>query len=308
MITSIFKKSKALNLLIVFFITLLAFVKVRITDYADIEISGLYIFKQIGLFLLCYATIALLNFIVRKNSLGKDTKYAMLLFSLFLLMLPETTNNTNILFSNVFILLALRRLLSLRSQLNVNKKLFDATFWIAIATLFYFWAILFLPLIILLLLLYDDNKINHWIIPFMGLATVFVITTSISLLCYGTFLGAFKSLPHVSFNYSNYNSATHWIAITIILSFGIWSSVFYVKSIKQKKKIFRKSFSSIFVAVLLSFIIIVLAPQKNSSEFLFMFAPLSIIIANYIEVIQEKWFKELFLLLLIAAPFVILML
>lgn len=308
MITSIFSKSKPINFIIVFFVTLLAFITARITGFTDVEISGLYIFKQVILFFLCYTSILLLNFIVSKNSLSKNTNYEILLFSLFLLALPQTTINTNILFSNFFVLLGLRRIISLRSQINVNKKLFDAAFWIAIAALFYFWAILFFVLIIVSLMLYTDNKINHWVIPFIAVATVFVIAISVSIVFNNTYFDSFKSLPEVSFDYNNYNSLSYLIAITVLFSFGIWSSLFYIKSIKQKKKAFRASFNSILVAILLSFLIIIIAPQKSGSKFLFMFAPLSIIITNYIEIIEEKWFKEVFLSVLIVMPFILLML
>ena len=50
------------------------------------------------------------------------------------------------------------------------------------------------------------------------------------------------------------------------------------------------------------------APQKNGSELLFLFAPLAVIITNYIETIEEKWFKELFLGLLVVIPIVLLVL
>jgi hypothetical protein len=46
----------------------------------------------------------------------------------------------------------------------------------------------------------------------------------------------------------------------------------------------------------------VLAPNKNGSEFLFIFAPLAIIITNYIESIKETWFAEVFVWLLIITP------
>ncbi|WP_345166812.1 DUF6427 family protein [Algibacter aquimarinus] len=307
MITSIFSKSKPINFIIVFFITLLAFVIARI-GIDTIEFTGLFILKQLTLFFLCYISILLINFIVSKNSLSKNTNYEILLFSLFLLALSQTTTNVNILFSNFFVLLGLRRIISIRSQTSLDKKLFDAAFWIAIAALFYFWAILFFLLIFVSLLLHTDNKINHWLIPFTGVLTVFVITTSLSVIFNDNFFGFFKNLPEVSFDYSNYNSPKYLIAITVLLSFGCWSSLFYIKSIKQKKKAFRASFNTILVTVLISFVIIVFSPKKDGSEFLFMFAPLSIIISNYIEIIEEKWFKEVFLSVLILMPFVLLLL
>ncbi len=307
MITSIFSKSKPINFIIVFFVTLLAFIIARF-GLENVDFSALFIFKQLLLFLLCYVSILLLNFIVSKNNLSKNSNYEILLFSLFLLALFQATTNVNILFSNFFVLLGLRRIISLRSLTTINKKLFDAAFWIAIAALFYFWAILFFILILVSLLLYTDNKINHWIVPFAGVITVFVITIGVSIVFNDSFFGLFKSLPEVSFDYSSYNSSRYLVAITVLLSFGIWSSLFYIKSIKQKKKAFRASFNTILVAAIIAFTIIIFAPKKDGSEFLFIFAPLSIIITNYIEIIEEKWFKEVFLSVLIVVPFVLLLL
>ena len=84
--------------------------------------------------------------------------------------------------------------------------------------------------------------------------------------------------------------------------------VFYLKVIKSKMKKFRPSFKTILVATLIAFTIVIISPQKSGSEFLFLFAPLAIIITNYIETIDEKWFKEIFLLVLIITPVVLLML
>jgi hypothetical protein len=307
MITSIFSKSKPINFIIVFFITLLAFIVERLRMPAG-QITVLLVLKEIVLFFVCYASILLVNFIVSKNSLSRKSNYEILLFSLFLFTLTQTTSNVNILLSNFFVLLGLRRVISLRSPNNINKKIFDAAFWFAIAALFYFWAILFFVLILVTLALYNDIKPNHWVVPFVGLAAVFVITCGVSIIVYDNFLGAFKSLPDVSFNFNSYDSASYIIAITILLSFGVWSSFFYIKSIKEQKKAFRASFKSIHFSVIIGFCIMVLSPVKDGSEFLFIFAPLAIVVANYIEIIQEKWFKEIFLGVLILLPFALLLL
>ena len=307
MITSIFNKSKPLNFIIVFFITFLAFVIANLKLLNE-PITASYLLKQAILFFVCYSSILVLNFVVSKNALTLNNNYEILLFSLFLLTIKETTLDVNILFANLFILLSLIRLLSLRSQISVSKKLFDAAFWIAIATLFYFWAILFFILILVSLILYTDNKINHWIIPFSGLVSVFLISISVSIIWHDNFFEIFNSLPDVSYDFNSYNTSKYLIAITMLLSFGVWSSIFYIKSIKQKKKALRPSFNIILVASIIAFSILVLAPEKNGSEFLFLFAPLAIIITNYLENIPEKWFKEVFLSVLIIVPFVLLLL
>jgi hypothetical protein len=303
MITSLFSKSKPLNFIIVFLIMLLAFF---LGNRSSIEDSVLI--EKTILFFVCFLTILVFNFIVSKNSLTQNNNYEILFFSLFLLALPNTTSNGHILVANIFVLFSLRRLITLRSQINVEKKLFDAAFWIAIASLFYFWAGLFFVLIIITLLLYTDNKLKHWIVPFTGTAAVILIGISASIIWYDNFFGIFNINPTVSYDFSSYNAPQYLITFTVLFSFGLWSSIFYLKSIKQKKKAFRPSFKVILFTAIISFLVIVLAPQKNGSEFLFLFAPLAIIITNYVETIQEKWFKEIFIAVLILVPFVLLLL
>ena len=307
MITSIFSKSKPINFLVVFFVTLLAFLLANIKLQNEPVVFS-FIIEKIIIFSICYLSILTLNFIVGKNSLTHKSNFEILLYCLFLLMIPQTLLNDRIIVSNFFILLALRRILSLRSQINLKKKLFDASFWIAIASLFYFWAILFFVLIFVVLMLYTDNKIRNWIVPFAGLTTVFLISTSYSVLFYDDFFEAFNISFKTSFDFSDYNSPKYIIAITILLSFGIWSSIFYLKAVKTKLKKYRPVLKAIFVMMLIAFTIVIIAPAKAGSEFLFLFPPLAVIVTNYIEMIQEKWFKELFLLVLIIAPFILLML
>ena len=157
-------------------------------------------------------------------------------------------------------------------------------------------------------MLYTDNKLNHWIIPFTGIITVFVFTVATSILYYDSYFGAFKSLPYISYDFSYYNTGGFIVVITVLLIFGLWSLIFYTRRIKKKKKALRPSFNLILFAFIMAIAVIVLAPKKNSSEFLFMFTPLAIIITNYIETIKKKWFREVFLVALILLPFVTLML
>ncbi|TXG37140.1 DUF6427 family protein [Seonamhaeicola maritimus] len=307
MITSIFSKSKPINFIIVFFVMLLAFLVARL-ELTKESITMLFIGKQLVLLFTCYLSILLLNFIVSKNSLTKQNNYEILLFSLFLLLIPSTTINANILFSNFFVLLSLRRIMSLRSQRSEKQKLFDAAFWIAIASLFYFWSILFFALIPIALALYTDNNIKHWVIPFIGVATVFVISVAISLFFYDSFFDILNISPELSYDFNSYDSTRFIVAITLLLSFGVWSSVFYLQNIKKQKKAYRASFKIIILAAVFAFFIVFQAPNKNGSEFLFLFAPLAIIITNYVETIKEKWFKEVFLSTLVVMPIVLLVL
>ena len=307
MIASIFNKSKPINFVIVIAITILVFGFSTFSLPSDTMSLGLFA-KQSLILVISIFTIFLLNFIVVKNKLIEQSSYHILLYCLFLAMFPIALISWKVLLSNVFILFALRRIISMRSQINVKKKLFDAAFWIGIATIFHFWAILFFILIFVALFLFSDNRIKNWIVPFTGLTTVFLFTVSYHLIIHDTIEGLYSYLPRFNFEFENYNSINIIIGITLLLSFGIWSAIFYVKKINKQLKIFKPSHKIIIAAVIIALGVVILSEEKTSGEFIFLFAPLAIIVTNYIETIEENWFKELFLSVLVIAPIALLFL
>ena len=71
-------------------------------------------------------------------------------------------------------------------------------------------------------------------------------------------------------------------------------------------KTLKPGFKIIQTMFLVSWALVIVAPEKDGSEFLFLFAPLAIIITNYLETIKEKWFREVFLATFIVIPIVLL--
>ena len=307
MLSSFFNKSKPIHFVIVCSIVLLVFVITKFYSL-DIPLSLPLLTKQTALFLVCVTTIFVFDFLAGRNNLTKKNSYRILIFSIFIALLPVTLLNSKLLTANFFVLLALRRIISLRSNKEIKKKLFDASFWISIAVLFYFWAILCYILIIAGLFLYRIVDIKNWIVPFTGIITVGIIGTSYMILTNHDFIGYFNDQIAVSFDFSPFNSKRTVISATIILSYGTWSLLHLVRYLKAKSKKSRPSFILIILAATVGLLIVAVSPDKSGSEFLFLFAPLSIIVANYLESISEKWFKEILLYGLIATPIIILLL
>jgi hypothetical protein len=307
MISSFFNKAKPIHLVIVCSILLSVFIIAKF--YNINKPFGLNeMFKQTGLLAVCLSSVFVLDFLVSRNNLTKKNSYKILIFSLFIALLPVTVLNSKLLIANFFILLALRRIISLRTNKDIKKKLFDASFWICIATLFYFWAILFYVLIFVGLMLYRIVDLKNWIIPIIGALTVVIIGISYMILIGHNILEYSYQHIYFSFDFSSLNSKRIVISATIILSYGVWSLLYFIRYLKAKSKKSRPSFLLIIFAVIIGLLILAVSPNKNGSEFLFLFAPLSIIITNYLETISEKWFKEALLLGLIATPILILVL
>lgn len=301
MISKFFSQSKPIHHIVVSVLLLFIFVLTRLDLFAE-HINALFIGRQMGLFFVCLLSVFVFDFLVSRNSLTKKNSYNIVLFVLFFAILPQTILDSRVVFSNFFILLALRRLISLRSQKEIKKKLFDAAFWITLATVFYFWSAAFLIIVFAALFIYGISDIKNYVIPFIGIVTVIIIMASYLILKEVDVVTFATNSFGFSFDFSNLNSKQLIIGATLLLSFGLWSLFYYIKNLRSQMKSYRPSFTLIILTAIIGLIIVVVAPSKNGREFIFMFAPLSIIITNYLEVITEKWFKETLLWVLILTP------
>ncbi|OBX22627.1 hypothetical protein LX77_01930 [Gelidibacter algens] len=298
MISSFFSKAKPIHLLVVSAMLLVVFVSAKISSITEVFSLELF-FKQAFLFGVCLASLFVLDFFVSKNNLTKKNSYKILMFGLFVAILPETLLNSKLLIANLFVLLALRRLISLRSGKEIKKKLFDAAFWISLATLLFFWASLFYILILMALLLYAIIDIKNWIVPILGILCIVVIAASYMIAFDIDFQPYLHNFFDMSFDFTPLNSKRIIIAATLLLSYGTWASFYYLKNIKHQLKRYRPSFIIVIISSLIALVIILVSPNKNGSEFIFLIAPLAIIMSNYLEIIPEKWFKESLIIVLI---------
>jgi hypothetical protein len=307
MISNFFSKSRPVHHIVVSVLLLLVFVLSRLNVFPE-RLSLLFFVKQLGLFFVGLLSIFVFDFLVSRNGLTKKNSYNIILFVLFFAILPQTLLSPRLLFANLFVLLALRRLVSLRSPKEIKKKLFDASFWIALATLFYFWSWVFFIMVFAALLVYVIADVKNYLIPFVGVLAVAVIAISYLIVLDKDIIGYTLGVFDFSLDFSALNSKRIVIGSTLLLAFGLWSLLYYIKNINAQMKSNKPSFKLIILSAILGLFIIAIAPSKNGSEFIFLFAPLSIIMTNYLEVIPEKWFKETLLWVMILTPIVLLML
>ena len=307
MIASFFSKSKPIHYVIVSVVVFLVFFLTKM-PLLEQNFSAALLFKLLGLLVVCILTVFTFDFVASKNSLTKKNSYKLLVFALFFAVLPEVMLHSKILIANFFILLALRRLISVRSGKAVKKKLFDASVWIGVAAMFFFWSILFYLLIFVALFVYSINDIKNWFIPIIGMTTVAIIAAAFMLSFNVDISSYIDSLVSISFDFSGLNSIRFIVGSTILLSYGLWALFYYVKNLKSKSKNIRPSYVLIIFAAIIAIGIVAVSPVKNGSEFLFIFAPLAIILSNYLETIKEQWFKEALLWSLVIIPIALLFL
>lgn len=299
MITSIFSKSKPINIIIVSVYLVIVFLVVCFSDLISDFVGNLNF--GLNLFLLLF-TLFLLDFIISKNALTKKNSYAIMFFALLVGLFPDVFKNTQLIWSNLFVLFAIRRIISLHSKKNIKSKLFDAGFWVGLAALFNPWCLLYVIIILLALFYYAANDVKTIIVPLIGLLCVAVLKTCYNILLFDRFFLTTDFNFEINMNFTVFNNRYTILAFTLFFAFLIWSSIFYFKRIGDKNSLMKPIYYLIFWTYLIGILIGIINSDKTGSEFIYCFVPASIIMAAYFESIQESWFKNSMVLIFFLAP------
>ncbi len=298
MFTSFFEKSKPINFLLVGLCMTLYYCVVNFTSVLD-AISISYFFEKLGLLVVYLLLMILVNFIVKRNRVNKRNTYAVLLFALLTIWFPDILRNGKILISGFFVLLAIRRIISLKSGLDTKKKIFDASFWICLGSLFFEWSLLFLILVFLAVLFYAANDYRNWLVPFVAIATVFMLATCFSLLFLNSFFGLEHFFPVPNWDFETFSSWPKLIPLVAISVFSLAAVTHYMFLIQNASSTMKSSMILILGIWVVGVLVALCSATKIQGEVLFFIIPTAIIGANYFQTEGKKRLKNILLLLLV---------
>ncbi|HLU51845.1 MAG TPA: DUF6427 family protein [Flavobacteriaceae bacterium] len=303
MIAKLFEQAKpALYLAVAVFMAVFFWYYVVVQNTISFTFTGILLsILHFGLYLVI---MLLMDFIGRKNDLSKNKTYKILLFALFTTVLPETFLFEKTLLSLFFILLALRRIISLRSGIHIQKKIFDAALWISLASCFYFWSSLFFIALYVAIFIFCGNNYRHWFIPFLGMATVIIFTNIFTLLFQNAFYTPLDWVRSPGFDFSIYNQFVLLIPLSVFGALLIWAIVDLIFYWKQKKLKNRQVTALVLTVLLVSLMIVLLVDVKNGSELAFLVFPFAVLFGNYLSFAKDYVFKEIILWILLLLPFV----
>lgn len=299
MISSFFGKTKPINYIVLSIFLFFFYFADRFLGLGVSEMGN-----SIFLNLLTFATLLLMVFtinqIVRSEKITDFNSYAILFFVLLLIGFAETFANRSIIFANFFLLLAIWRLLAIKSIKNVKHKIFDASLLIGIASLFYDWALAFLPLVFLVINLYDRKAFKNWLVPFLALATVFILVFT-ALRISGS-MGFLEEHYRFSIEPLTKFSLQKGINLKVFLYIILILLATFIVFLRMRKVGGGKllSLRIVFLTLVLGLLIGVFAPGELF-PLLFTFFPASIFMANYMEMIKKPKLKEMAFVLCIAA-------
>ena len=298
MLASVFNKSRPVNYVLIGAVLILSYFLYLSKDPAWTQ-NYLLIAQKAGLLLLLAGALFLTNFITRRNTLSKANTYAMFLFMVFLILFPTTLVNINIIIANFFLLLALRRLISLQSLITPKEKIFDASFWIFAAAIFHFWCIAFIVLVFISIVFHVSRDYRNWLIPFIAFFAVSVLYLMAGLMVSEGFFETITENIAISFDFTYFENIYQNIALAVYSSIVVLFAFPYIFSITSKPLNLQSSHKKIIYSFLIGVGIYVLSANKNNSFLVFTFAPLAIMGANFFESQENKWFKEVVLGLIV---------
>lgn len=306
MLTSFFGKSSPINFLL---LSIYIFVIVLIQEIGNPAFNPT-VTDLLGLggkiFLLLFMML-LLDFIIRKNSLTQSHTLGIFVFCCAVLLISPYLTWT-VFLAQILILLGLRRIFSLTSSKNTEKKILDASLWIFAASFFSFWNLLWLIVLFFAISLRNHKELRHFFIPMIGLIGMFLIITAFYYLKDDSFQWFNEWLQPMSFDFTAYASPALWITITLLLSIFIWSIFHRVTILSEIPKKFKANFVLIFYASLIGILIALVTESKNGAELIFMLAPTAIVVANYLERNGDIYLKEIICWMMILMPIVIILL
>lgn len=239
--------------------------------------------------------LAVTVFVIRKNELSKDSAYA-LFFSVVLLgSFNESLKNDSFLIAAIFILLASRKIYSLKNYKRTLAKVFDASLWLAVGFLYFEWTALFL------IVLYGglfNFKLLDWrtvLTPILGFGSVIFIFFTYHFLFSNTteFYEIFNF--EYALNLEAFKSVKLAMPLIFYVGMAFLAMVVLIPKVLAGSNNFTRSWNTLVLQFLIGILIIVITPNKNGSSIYFVLLPLPIIFANYLEILNSKWVKNILL-------------
>ncbi|MFB3386191.1 DUF6427 family protein [Flavobacterium sp. LAR06] len=298
MITSVFKKSTPLNYSLVVILILVFFFLFQIQEPSWMS-SYFLAFQKISLLCFISASFFLINFIVKKNGLSKDNGYAIFFYLLFILFFPTIFNNPNVIYANFFLLLALRRLISLQSLKASKEKIFDASFWILVASLFQFWCILFLILVFISIVFHVSRDYRNWVLPFIALLAVAIIFLLVSLIFHFNVIEFFEKRAVIDLRIDYFKNNYENGALSIYVAVALFFVVSILTTLSNRPQIVHTSYKKVVACFFIAVFVFILSPNKSNDLLIFSITPLTIMAASHVEYVQQKLNNEIVFYVLI---------
>ncbi|MDF2438834.1 MAG: beta-carotene 15,15-monooxygenase [Bacteroidota bacterium] len=267
-------------------------------------VAGTSWLTKILALLLIVAQGFLLNYIVNENdALTKKSSLPALFYIVFQSNNSSMLEMHPLLFSNLFLLFALSKLLNSYRKDVAFSQVFDAGLLLSIASLFYFPCVVFFPMLGVALILFRPFQWREWIISFFGVLVPYIFVF--------TFYFWNEKMDYLLMDKMFYPVLFKRPLTAIPQSFYFLLSLGCIIFLLAIGKLFnglgggaqktKKALVLMIWWVCFALLSLLLAPEISSKYFSLLSIPAAVICSNYfLRMKREFWGEMLFLVFLIA--------
>ena len=246
----------------------------------------------------------LLNFLSNDHEvLPRPSYLSAICYVVLMSCAPPQLTLHPLVFANIFLMLAVHKLMNTYRRDNAFAQVFDAGFFIALGALFYFPSVVLFPVIWVGLGVMRAFNWREWVITLIGLMVPFLFV-AVYYYWYDElqYLWEDKVRYPIANRFFQFKLTTPFTILLIMLGWVfLLSAGKLVTGIRVSK---LKAKNSLLVLVWLSFfsaVSMLLAPTVSLTYYSFLAVPLSVFFANYLLLVRRIWWGELIFWLLAGA-------
>ncbi len=207
------------------------------------------------------------------------------------------------LLANIFVLLSINRILTIHSKHNAFTNFYDSGLLLSLASFFYINIIALSVVILIIAFILRIFNLREFIVFFMGLATPFVFFAGYLFLYKDiNFLQEFLEQEFFKQNTEKYTSLN--FIISLILFIMLIASIIYRIFVSNFKKLVTRKYINISIFLCVIFSGYYVSPYSGIESMIFLFVPISLLIANFF-VNTDKIISSVLIYGLIASVLVI---
>ncbi len=305
MLTSFFGKSSPINFLLLG-IYILSLCCLHYFWNPDTEFTTSSIIRLASSLLLLIFSMLLLDFMVRKNLLTQTHTFAIFFFTTFVCLLPQLWNQPGLVAANLCSMFALRRIFSLQSDKNDEKKILDASLWILAASLFYFWCLCWFVALFIALISKPKSHVRYYLIPLAATLGVMGMMVAYCLLFHDSLQWITEWPRTPDFDFKAYQSSQALPGLILIAILSLIAVVFRIIRLKNIPKKDRPNYSLVTQVLIVAVLVSFCSSERSTSELIFIMAPAAIVVSGLLEHQSRRWISEIQLVLFLVLPILLL--
>jgi hypothetical protein len=304
MLANFFGKSKPVNFILILVLFLIYYILGFSVLNKPADLAGSFIDLLI-VFPFFLVLFFLFSFLVSKNRLTKDNSYAMLLFIISIGCLQSVILDYKLIGISILLFFFLRKVYSFRTYKAVYQKLFDSGFCLGILFLISPFFLLFSMLLYSSVFLFLKITIRTILIPVLGMFTpLFLYYTYLFWIDdVATFYELFDFV--IVFDSSFYSSTFYTILLSVFGFFTFISIILRSGKVFSISNKFKRSWALLLTHLAVAIAFVLMMKDKNGSELIFVFVPVTIIISNWLQTVEKKGFVNVVLVFFLALSFAI---